>query len=178
MQNTPLTQEQFIIEATRLISTIKDHITKLQCTTELNYYAGTSNEDERNRMTYGDLSVLMKFIIGIVESFGKKSSADDFPNPPLGEPFFDKVNDAAHLYANGYAGTRTIVRPFKDGAQYGFNLRNVFCEDLKEDTSRLRKALTDLEETYRQLLDENKKLNEIATNDEKIISELKAELRK
>lgn len=55
-------------------------------------------------------------------------------NPPIGEPFIshcDKLCDQSGMLDSGQ-------QLLKEGFQYGFNLRNIYCEDLIEEIKQLR----------------------------------------
>lgn len=64
----------------------------------------------------------------------------DFPNPELGEPFDTKIR----VYAKSTGGTDFEQDIFINGSQYGFNLRQVYVNDLKELVLEHEKRISSL----------------------------------
>ena len=75
-------------------------------------------------------------------------------NKQLEQPFLDNVNKWFDEH-NFFEGNRSLGI---EAATYGFNLRDVFTQDLVKEAIELRKASSDLMETYQKLLDENAEL--------------------
>jgi hypothetical protein len=63
-------------------------------------------------------------------------------NYPLGEPYLTNVNK--HLDDFHFKPDHRQL--FKDGATYGFNLRDIYCKDLEKTIFELRLMLKQLKD--------------------------------